>query len=464
MLLLRAIKPRRLGGPMKYFYKVFTLIFLASLGLQASSLKNFVSIAQKMKAYPYYQNSELAPKTVKIGIFGLYNTKAILPEIGKTLPYRTFIHPYPIKNSLFFDDHQLRMAQLITLLMTNKGRNSELAPEIHFFYSEGLTNFENAIQQAIHENIDIILNAQVMEWGGNGDGRGYINDLVNKAIQAGILWVNAAGNFRLHMHTRFYRKGSQDHLVHLPDQNDSLRITCKRHPLNKDQLCPLRVVLSWNDFPQNPRKSGTNKDLALEILDSSFKRMAYKDFIQVKHKPKKKDPQKCKNHPFPCYSVLPREYFVGKVPVGTYFIRVFDNSHNFQSQDKIRITVSGYGIYLENQPSVFNSILPPADNPHVLTIGASSDARSSVNAKLFKPELVFPSTVIWKNQDERDAIYKGSSNASAFVTAGIGLMMSFQPAIKTKEEVLSLVVPSHKKAFLVPFSLPPVQKLLTLYQ
>ena len=52
-----------------------------------------------------------------------------------------------------------------------------------------------AVRYAIEQRVDIILFSGSFEGGGNGDGRGPVNRIIDEATAAGILWVNAAGNY-----------------------------------------------------------------------------------------------------------------------------------------------------------------------------------------------------------------------------------------------------------------------------
>lgn len=71
-----------------------------------------------------------------------------------------------------------------------------MVPEAQLY----LVNFEtdvelgNAIDWLISEGVHIISASWGDMVGGPGDGTGPINKVVNKAVAAGILWVNAAGN------------------------------------------------------------------------------------------------------------------------------------------------------------------------------------------------------------------------------------------------------------------------------
>src|SRR5262249_4427326 len=116
---------------------------------------------------------------------------------------------------------------------------------------------------------DIVLYSQVWEYGGNGDSHGFINAIVNKALDAGILWINAAGNFgRSTRIAPVEPMNSGGDWVRFSAGNrkwtDAVKLRCKAE---KDKTCPMRIVLTWNDFKDNPGV-GTNKDLDLYLVDT----------------------------------------------------------------------------------------------------------------------------------------------------------------------------------------------------
>src|SRR5262249_9020135 len=97
------------------------------------------------------------------------------------------------------------------------------------------------------------------EGGGNYDGRGPINRVVDDAIRAGILWVNAAGNFG-----RLVYNGpilvADDGYVRLGSQGTALRF---RNRLDENTVT---VTLTWTDYRET-EDAGTRKDLDLVVED-----------------------------------------------------------------------------------------------------------------------------------------------------------------------------------------------------
>src|SRR5262249_4290639 len=117
-------------------------------------------------------------------------------EVGKRLPADTQYFPGVTSDADRFEDksmHGLFMAILIHEIVLKSGCQADY--QLSLFNSNGLTKFTDAVNSVVRDGYDIVLYSQVWEYGGNVDSRGFINAIVNKALDAGILWINAAGNF-----------------------------------------------------------------------------------------------------------------------------------------------------------------------------------------------------------------------------------------------------------------------------
>lgn len=270
-------------------------------------------------------------------------------------------------------------------------------PTIKLYNSNGFTNFSAAVDNAINEHVDMILYSQVWEFGGNFDGRGFINAVVDKATSAGILWVNAAGNYG--------QSAWQGALVANADQTALLPYLGKyvRLVVNEKSTA-VKISLAWNDFADS-KDWRTSRDLDLVLLDASMKRVAIGNLIQD-GQDHSKDPK---------YSAHARESIETTLDPGTYLLRVDIKSQNFDTYSRIRLASDGARISFMDQ-SADASVMIPADNPSVLTVGASDEGSSSAGRTatgLQKPEVVAPSTINF----EGGIGFKGSSSAAA-VAAG----------------------------------------------
>ena len=334
-------------------------------------------------------------------------------ELGRSLPRDTRYVAGPVENPESQNVvHGLKMAQILVDMMSDNMMSQQFLPELTLYNSFGYTNFKAAIQDAVKNKADLILYSEVWEYGGNHDGAGFINEAVNLATSKGILWVNAAGNFAQTTYNSRIQTGS-DSWVHLPDQNSSVALRCAPAA----GTCPAKIVLSWNDFKDDV-DLGTKKDLDFVITDDLLNIVQSSALIQSD------DPKENR----PGYSKYPREIMSVDLKPGLYFIRVKNRSNNFGSRDQLRITADGDGMTMPSK-TADETVLNPADNPSVITVGASDSERSSSSARMKKPDVLAPSSIQLSTGEE----FRGSSNSAAIVAAGIGILKSINPDWKRKE-------------------------------
>ncbi|RYZ71001.1 MAG: protease, partial [Proteobacteria bacterium] len=167
-----------------------TVSLVDSAEAAKSPFKNIDRIADSLNLATYAQSQSV--KTVKIAILdnGFKGYKA---QVGKTLPKSTVYHAGPVAVDAKSEEvHGLFMAQIVTGLLA---KTPGIKYELHLFSAFGYSNLDKAVDTLVREKFDLALYAQVWEYGGNGDGKGFINAVVNKATSAGVTWINAAGNF-----------------------------------------------------------------------------------------------------------------------------------------------------------------------------------------------------------------------------------------------------------------------------
>lgn len=364
----------------------------------AFSIENLKEIQRALNVESW--SSRPLKKRVKVAILdkAFYGYQS---EIGKSLPEDTkyFTGPVEVPPDLK-ETHGLAMAQLLTAIMEN--------PELSLYNVYGYSNLKFAIEDLTNKKVDLVLYSEVWEFGGNRDGKGFINALVDKALAQGITWINAAGNFELTSFTSKIKTLNED-WVELPDQNQALKIVCES--TRKKEKCPVRVVLSWNDFKDDPAQ-GTDKDLDLALVDDLMNVIVASSQKQTNDSSENR----------PGYSLYPRETIVTEVDSGTYFLRVKNRSHNFKTNDELFISINGEGVVMPSH-SRGQSVLNPADNPGVITVGALDSDRSSYDKTIAKPDLLAMSSVKTDSEGE----FRGSSNAAAFVAGALGLAKSRLP-------------------------------------
>lgn len=396
----------------KSFLTALSLVFVAGAA-HAQKISNLDEVRRAL-GLDRLSDSVLSQRPVKIAILDKAFYK-VEREFGRTLPRNTVYvkGSVPVPDDLK-SDHGVRMAQMVTGLVTDDLKYADRI-ELRLYNAFGYTNFKSAIADVVARKTDIVLYSEVWEYGGNLDGRGFINAEVDRALDAGVLWVNAAGNFGKTTYNGPVRTGDED-WVQLPDQNRALKIVCRA---KRGQKCGMKIVLSWNDF-KDDSEEGTDKDLDLALTDDLLNVVQSSSLRQTTDR----------RETSPGMSMYPREIVAAQVKPGTYFVRVKDSSRNFDSNDRLRITVDGDAIEMPSaQPQ--ESLLVPADNPRVLTVGASDSDRSGRSARLGKPDLLAISSIKLDDGGE----FRGSSNSAAF-TAAAAALLKLNGVKLSREEVL----------------------------
>ncbi len=439
------------GTGRRFLLLLATLCGSSAWGLH-SPVKNLDQIIRSLNFTPYY--SRPLPefyRPVKIAILdnGFDGHAA---EIGKTLPVSVTFHAGPVARpagqrtekqtgrqtsrqtdkqvnqktdhqSESKDAHGVIMAQIMTGLLTNGGRSEHLPFDLHLFETFGYSNLEAAVEDVVREKFDLVLFAQVWEYGGNGDGRGFINRLINRATEAGVIWINAAGNFGSSIFRGPVRQ-AQDDWVRLPAANESVRVRCQQ---NQNRKCLLRVVLSWNDFNDDVER-GTDKDLDLVLTDDALK------IIQTAGLTQTAAPLVGQAG----FSKYPREIIETEVKPGVYLLRVKMRSQDWTSRDELTLAVSGDFTELLN-PVRGETLLNPADNTNVISVGASDSEYSSESLSLDKPELSAPSLIQLSDQ----AQFKGTSTAAAIIATAAAVLRVFDPRL-TKDDLIEALRSSRR--------------------
>jgi hypothetical protein len=352
-------------------------------------------------------------RTVKIAVLD-NGFRGYQSELGRYLPAATVYHAGPVPVDAASEDaHGLYMAEIIAALLSYA---PQVSYELHLYSAFGFSNLKAAVEEVSAKKFDIVLYSQVWEYGGNGDGKGFINSLVNQATKAGVVWINAAGNFADSAYRTKIARADEDWAL-LPGANNAVRIRCFAQ---QGQKCSLRAVLSWNDF-KDEVSQGTDKDLDFVLFDDIFKVLRSSTLQQKTSFPEGE----------PGSSLYPREIIQTEVDPGTYYLRVKIRSRNFGQKDELRINISGDFVkLLDATPG--ETLLPPADNASVITVGASDSEKSSEDLVMKKPELLSPSMIKLSGGEQ----FKGSSNSAAIVAAGVALMKAARPELN-REQLLT---------------------------
>jgi hypothetical protein len=343
-----------------------------------------------------YHGQQVTIGILDNGFGGLANAS------GKRLPTGLVVAPSPIKNESP-TPHGTILAEIIMALTSGAPTWTPQSqhPVLKLYNANGFSNFSAAVDQAIKDGVDLILYSQVWEFGGNFDGRGFINALVNKAVSAGILWINAAGNYA--------ESSWQGRLMINPDQTASLPWQGRYLRMNvKDNETPVKISLAWSDFAET-KDWRTYRDLDLALLDNAGRVINVAGKIQ--------DGRDHGNDP--AYSAHARETMTIMLPAGDYLLRVDVKSRNFDGYARIRLAADGPGVTFADK-SMDASVMIPADNPNVLTVGADDNAASSKGRTfggISKPDVLAPSFI----QSDAGISFEGSSTAAAVAAAALAV-------------------------------------------
>ncbi|MBY0471364.1 hypothetical protein K2X30_09370 [bacterium] len=257
--------------------------------------------------------------------------------------------------------HGLKMAQIIWAVTGKKSAG----PKFYLVNTNGFTNFKAAVDFVIEKKVDIVLYSQVWEFGGNYDGKGFINAEVSRAIDADILWVNAAGDFggNVYNGSVLTDLSSSDKTTLKPRGRTSLKF------VNKFDENNVTLTLSWSDF-KDSKDHSTVKDLDLLVFDSEKKQVGASQLRQIGEAPPNEESD---------LSSHAREQVVLKnLERGVYYVRIVAKSQNFKSKDKYRLAIYGNkpGSITFSDHSDGQEIFPPADHPEVLTVGDGDETTS----------------------------------------------------------------------------------------
>ncbi len=370
-------------------------------------LSNLQTLIYQQNLSKYHQ-AGFTGKSLKIAILdngfaGLKYSK------GTRLPPNTRLIAAP-GNAMANTPHGTKLAEIVYAMATGSNYYSASiqGPEMLLLNTNGYTNLMHAVDTVIKEKVDIVLYAQVWEYGGNFDGSGFINKEVNRAIDGGTLWVNAAGNMGQStwtgpIVTNEFGAVDLPYRLYKDSPNSFIRFTVPQGKTN------VKIVLAWNDFTDD-KAYKTPQDLNFELLDSKNQVLdgAYLSQTGLERPGKQ-------------HSTHAREIIHASLEPGTYKVRVFAASKNFDKNSIMRITVNGLGVRLIER-SAIETVLIPADNDNVLTIGASDVDYSGLTEE--KPEGRMRSEVKFGNSQ----VYKGTSAATAIAVGTLSVLSSARRA------------------------------------
>lgn len=406
---------------------------LEDMPVDDSAVDNLADMLQRLKLTPYHERG-FRGQNVKIAVLDNGFTGLTL-SLGRRLPPGLAVEPAP-RPDMQDTTHGTKLAEIAYALATGSASyKPELGgPQLLLFNANGFTNLKAAIDEVIRRKVDIVLYAQVWEYGGNGDGGGFINREVSRATAAGVLWVNAAGNFGRATYGGPVKVLDDDTTVELPHRSRYLRFTVPQ------DATPVKIVLSWNDFDES-KDYRTPQDLDLVVVDEAGNEVGSSRLVQSgSATPQPREGQA---------SAHAREIVAAQLDVGTYRVRVEARSRNFDALSRLRITIDGADVRIVDG-TANDSVLIPADNRSVLAVGASDvgySSRAVLPDGRPKPEISLVSEV--RFDDGRTV--RGTSAATAIAVGALSVLRSARGQL-TYADVAGLIGQGQLST---PLELPP---------
>ena len=339
--------------------------------------------------------------------------------------------------------HGRRVAQLVWAMT---GMKQDIAPQFYLLNANGYTNFRRAVRYAIQEKIDIIVYAQNWEYGGNFDGKGFVNATVNEALEAGITWINAAGNYGGAVYNGKIDSNKEGNVI----------FNKAKHTQNKDKLFftmksddkDVRVLCVWNDFSDD-RDYQAVKDLDLYVYEWTGNELGelvgQSRYAQVEI-PATQNAELADRQP----SQLAREEvsLTGLRKDHQYAIMVRNVSENFGVKDCLRIIVhANNGVLTFDDHTDGGEIMIPADNKGVISVGDLSENSSVGPTADFrrKPEVILSpwmaegQTNVYSEMPyavfSDDTVVAGTSADAAIFAGMVAVLKANKPSI-TRTEIL----------------------------
>lgn len=289
----------------------------------------------------------------------------------------------------------------------------DIVPEATFYLVNFSTEVElgNAVDYLIQQNVHIISSS--VGWPGTayGDGRGSVNDIVQKAEAAGIVWVQAAGNFGNTHWSGFFSDPDGNGFENYTATDEGNTVFLRRVTPNDERVFRVDIFLTWDDWTT----FSEDFDLFLFRGDSV---VAQSTAFQ--------------NGKFP-----PVEHIVYTTAAqGDYWIAV----QRFRATRRVKLDLLLTVDYNIEHKVPGESIVIPGDSPAALTVGAVENgtlnpriysSQGPTKAGVIKPDLVAPDQVTTFSYGPQG--FTGTSASAPYVAGAAALLKQSKPGLKPAE-------------------------------
>ena len=331
---------------------------------------------------------------VKIAVIDLGFAGLSLAQSQGELPFNAFRFDFSGTGLEASTSHGTAVAEIVHDMAPNA--------ELYLMKIADEVDLENAVDEAIRQGVDVINHS--VGWFNTSfyDGTGPIVLNVQRARSAGILWVNAAGNYGQRHWGGIAQDSNQNGWAEFQGQ-EGLRFTAQAGQA-------VNVFLTWRDWPVS------SQDYDLFITNTSGAILASSERLQSGTQP-------------------PTESLFYTAPFsGTFEIRVKPLTVSSPkelsifnlNQDMTPVTTSG-------------SIISPADSSSALSVGAVNhtnwttgpiqvfSSQGPTGGGLSKPDMVGPDSVSVSTSQFNP--FAGTSAAAPHVAGAAALLLSENPTL-----------------------------------
>jgi PKD repeat protein/subtilisin family serine protease len=383
------------SGPLTILLQIATLGGIAYIRPPLAPQALVISEGVSVSGASSYHNNGLRGQGSKIAVIDLGFSGLSAAQSRGELPTNVQTFDFTGTGLQNTTTHGTAVAEIV----------QDMAPNAQLFLMKiaDEVDLENAVDLAIQQGVQII-NHSVGWFNTNFyDGTGPIAAAVQRARSAGILWVNAAGNYAQRHWQGFASDSNGNGYVEFASGREGLQFTAQSGEM-------VNVFLTWRDWPR------TSQDYDLYLVSSSGAILASSERLQNGSQP-------------------PAENLFFRLTAGgTYEIRV--RAASVASPRQLAI----FNLNQDISPSIAQgSIVAPADASAALAVGALSylnwttgpiqpfSSQGPTTDGRSKPDISGPDGV--STSTAGFTSFLGTSAAAPHVAGAAALLLSENPTL-----------------------------------